>query len=90
MTRPFRVGLLLAVGFLCLAAACGSKADEGGALAALTGEELAQYHAAIDSLGETAGFELLRLTYLPAGTDWLPSTDYIADLETAAFAVLPF
>ena len=58
-------------------------------MAALNAEELAEYHAAIDSLSKTAGFELLRPTYLPAGTDWLPSTDYIADGETAVLQFYP-
>jgi hypothetical protein len=88
MTRLSGMSLLLAGCILCFGAACGDDADRGG-LAALTSEELSEYHSAIDSLGETAGFELLRPTYLPAGTDWLPSTDYIADFKSATLTFYP-
>jgi hypothetical protein len=89
MTRLSGISLLLAGCLLSVAAACSDDGNEGGALAALSTEELAEYHAMIDSLGETAGFELLRPTYLPGGTDWLPSTDYIEDGEMAILQFYP-
>ena len=88
MTR-LSVTLLTAVCILFFGAACGGDSDQGGALAEWTSEELAEYQAAIDSLSETAGFELIGPAYLPAGTDWQPSTDYIAYSEEAILQFYP-
>ncbi len=83
--------LLVGICFLCLGwIACGDGGSNGsGALANLTDEELDIYNTAIDNLSLTAGFEVIRPRYLPPGTDWLPSTDYIGDLETAVLQFFP-
>ena len=84
------IRLLVAACFLLIGwIACGGDSNGGGALANLTDEQLTTYNTAIDSLDRTAGFELMRPAYLPLGTDWLPSTDYIADLETAVLQFFP-
>ncbi len=69
--------------------ACRDDSGRDGVLTNLSDEELTAYSAEIESLSKTAGFELLRPTYLPAGTDWLPSTDYIADLKSATLTFYP-
>jgi hypothetical protein len=70
-------------------AACGNGSKDDGALAGLTEGQLAEYNSTIDAAGATAGFELVRPSYLPLGTDWLPSTDYIALSKEATMSFYP-